>query len=76
MKSNGHVTIEQTSKKYKFRLLLAVLGMIISVIWGMFAFAGADINGGEPNLTTPVVIFAVSILLWIITKITIWWNHG
>ena len=76
MKSDGHVTIEQTSKKYKSRLLLSVLGIVVSVIWGMFSVAAADMSNKEPDFTWPAVIFGISILNWIITKILIWWNHG
>ena len=76
MKSDGHITIETTSKKYKGRMLLAVLGMIVAVIWGMCSKASADIGNQEPDYTVPAAIFIGSIVLWIVTKIQIWWNHG
>ena len=76
MNNTGHVTVEKTAKRYKLRLLLSVLGLIVGIFWLIGAISNADVTNQEPNLATPSAIIVLSLLLWIITKIQIWWNHG
>ena len=73
--TNTIVTIQKTSKKYKFRLVIAWLMMIVSVIWYMGAKSNANLTGEPANLTKPGLLFGGGILLWLLTKIAIWWNH-
>lgn len=73
----GTVTIEKTSKKYKFRLLIAALGIIVGVFWMVFAISNNDPQSGvQFDTNKPLAVLITSVLLWIVTKIQIWWNHG
>jgi len=76
MKSDGHVTIERTAKKYKLLILLSILGILAGIVWIVGAFANLDATGAEPNLAKPLALIAVSALVYIATKFIIWWNHG
>lgn len=70
------VQIEKTSKKFKLVLVLCRLSYLVAVIWGMCAVAGSNVNGGEPNLAAPVGLFVCALIVALITKFLIWWNHG
>lgn len=76
MKSDGHITIERTAKKYKLAKLLSVLGIIVGIFWIMGAHANSDVTGVEPNLAKPIALIAISGIVYIVTKFLIWWNHG
>lgn len=70
------VQVEKTAKKFKLMLVLCRLAYVVAVIWGMCAYAGAQVNGGEPSFVGPVVLFVVALLVSLVTKFLIWWNHG
>lgn len=70
------VQIEKTAKKFKLMLVLCRLAYLVAVIWGMCAVAGANVNGGEPSFAGPVALFAVALVVALVTKFLIWWNHG
>ena len=60
----GHVTVEKTSKDLKAGMLLGCFGIILG-IFIMFASPAAGI-----------AFTALSLVVVIIIKIMIWWNHG
>ena len=76
MKSDGHITIERTAKKYKLAKLLSVLGIIVGIFWIMGAHANSDVTGVAPNLAKPIALIVISGIVYIVTKFLIWWNHG
>ena len=59
-----HVTVEQTSKDLKAGCLIAGLGLII----GLFVMFS------EPQVG--LVIVGISVLVGVLMRILIWWNHG
>lgn len=76
MKSDGHITIERTAKKYKLAKLLSALGIIVGIFWIMGAHANSDVTGVAPNLAKPIALIVISGIVYIVTKFLIWWNHG
>ena len=76
MKSDGHVTIEKTAKKYKLVILLSALCAVVSIFWIICACVHSDVTNSEPSLGLPILLLLVSGLVYIVTKIAIWWNHG
>lgn len=71
------ITIEKTSKRYKGRLVLAALGIIVGISWFCFAVTQTDpTTGQEIDTNKPLAVIVVSLIFWLITKIQIWWNHG
>lgn len=76
MKSDGHVSVERTAKRYKLLLLLSGLGMIVGVFWILGAVAYHHAMGVAPDYIKPVAVLAISGFVRIITKFLIWWNHG
>lgn len=70
------VTIEKTAKRYKLRLVLAVLMLIVGVIWAACVHANAEVVNQAPNYTPPGILIASAVGLWLITKVAIWWHHG
>ena len=61
MKTEGHVTTEKTAKKYKLRILLANLGVIIGILWAFGASASADARGATADYTMPGILIALSV---------------
>lgn len=72
MKSDAHVTTEKTAKKFKVWILISTLGIIGSIGWFIAALSSED----PASTAGAVLLFVVSLVVRIITKVLIWWNHG
>lgn len=60
------VVTEQTSKKYKGRMLLGVVGICVGVVMLM----------GSENPVPGVLVIAVGAVLYVSARFSAWWNHG
>ena len=76
MKSDGHITIEKTAKRYKLVILLSALCAVVSVLWIVCACANSEITNAEPSVGFPIFLLLVSGVVYMATKAVIWWNHG
>lgn len=70
------VTIQKTSKGLKFQLVLCWAALIAALIWSQCIRSSADMMDERGDYTKPLILGAVAICWYIITKIRIWWNHG
>ena len=76
MKTDGHVTIEKTAKKYKLALLVSGLCFFFGIFWLIFAVAAAQADNTTPHIVMPWLFIIMSVIAYIVTKLVIWWNHG
>ena len=76
MKSDGHITIEKTAKRFKGQLVLCWLGFIVGVCWIIGAYMNADIQGRAPEIKAPSILLICSAVWYLVTRVRIWWNHG
>lgn len=84
----AHVTIEKTKKKYKARYLVAwvliLLGFIVIplmlavALWILvnYGFLKGDEDRSALFAAATALPFAAGVLLLIVTRIQVWWDHG
>ncbi|MCP4649641.1 MAG: hypothetical protein GY853_06120 [PVC group bacterium] len=74
-------TIQQTSKKLKMRMLIAVLLMIGGCAGSMGSVSLMGNSNGELNMgiayfsTICSIAFVTGAVLWIVVKFKVWWHH-
>jgi ABC-type cobalt transport system substrate-binding protein len=73
MKLGANQTIELTGKRLKIWMIAAVLLVLIGVIM-MFSAASVGEFGGSAS-SIGALVAAVGIILFIATKLRIWWYH-
>ena len=70
------VQTELTSKKFKLMIILCRLAYIVAFFWAAGIRGAAELNGGEPNYTKPIILFVAAVLVALVNRFLIWWNHG
>lgn len=77
MSKETTVTIERTSKRFKLRLLIYGLGFFVGLFWFIYAMTNRHpVTNEQIAIWKPVTLLVVSGILYLITKVRIWWNHG
>lgn len=62
-------TVQETSKKLKLHILMAVVAIVIGVVWLVATPEGNEASG-------LAMLFVAGGLLWyLVTSFRIWWHH-
>lgn len=67
IKPNNVQTIEQTSKRLKLYYILSLVLIIFGIIFGF--------NESKVIANLGGLLLIVGVILFVVTKIRIWWNH-
>lgn len=63
------VTTQQTAKKYKGQMIVAVLVILVGVVM----MVGAGDGGGRPF---GALLFLIGLVLWLGARFRAWWANG
>ncbi|WP_430009870.1 hypothetical protein [Methylophaga lonarensis] len=66
-------TVQETSKKFKFHMLLAVAAIGAGLV--MLMAAGESTDPDESSAAMGGLLFTGGIFWYFVTRIRIWWHH-
>lgn len=77
MSTKQVITVEATGKKWKLLQAAGNIGMVLSIAGCMYAgFGTSGPEEGGQQMGGAMMLFIVSVPVYILGRFGAWWNHG